>query len=66
MTKALKKMVEDGHTIDQEALACFSPYQTEHINRFGEYELRSRQEITPMESAMNITFLDDVMVSSGF
>jgi TnpA family transposase len=66
MSEALKKMVEDGHTIDQEALACFSPYQTEHINRFGEYELRSRQEITPMESAMNITFLDDVMVPSGF
>lgn len=66
MSEALRKMVEHGHPIDQDALACFSPYQTEHINRFGEYELRSHQEMSPMESAMSITFLDDVMVPSGF
>ena len=66
MSEALQNMVDDGHDIDQEALACFSPYQTEHINRFGEYEFRSGQEMMSMEPALNITFLDDVMVSSGF
>jgi len=66
MSEALQNMVDDGHDIDQEALACFSPYQTEHINRFGEYEFRSGQEMMSMEPALNITFLDDVMVPSGF
>jgi hypothetical protein len=33
MTKALKLLVADGHEIDEAALACFSPYQTEHLNK---------------------------------
>jgi len=59
-------MVADGHTIDQESLACLSPYQTEHINRFGNYELKTSQEPMSLEPAMNITFLDDVMTPAGF
>jgi hypothetical protein len=39
MTKALKLLVDEGHGIDEESLACMSPYQTEHINRFGRYTL---------------------------
>lgn len=61
MSEALQQMANDGHTIDPAVLACFSPYQTEHINRFGEYELRSGQETTPLEPALNITFLEDAM-----
>lgn len=61
MSDALQKMADDGHTIDSTVLACFSPYLTEHINRFGEYELRPSQEITSLEPALNITFLEDAM-----
>ncbi|HNB22588.1 MAG TPA: Tn3 family transposase, partial [Candidatus Melainabacteria bacterium] len=61
MSEALQKMADDGHAIDQEAVACFSPYQTEHINRFGKYEFLSGQEKTSMEPALNITFLEDSM-----
>jgi Tn3 transposase DDE domain len=32
MTKALQGLIDEGHQIDEEALACLSPYQTEHIN----------------------------------
>jgi TnpA family transposase len=61
MSEALQQMSTDGHTINQDALACFSPYQTEHINRFGNYEIGTSQEIASLESAMNITFLQDAM-----
>jgi hypothetical protein len=36
---ALRQLLEEGHTADTEALAKLSPYQTEHIHRFGNYSL---------------------------
>jgi TnpA family transposase len=66
MSQSLQRMVADGHSVDQDALACLSPYQTEHINRFGNYELRTSQEIASLEPAMSITFLDDVMLPAQF
>lgn len=66
MSESLQQMVAEGHAIDQQALACLSPYQTEHINRFGNYELKTSQEIATLESALSITFLDDVMIPAGF
>ena len=35
--------------IDEEALACFSPYQTEHINRFGRYALKRDRMPEPLD-----------------
>jgi hypothetical protein len=40
MTRALHSLIADGHQIDEEAIKCFSPYQTEHINQFGRYALK--------------------------
>lgn len=42
------------------------PYQTEYINRFGEYEIQKDQIATSMEPALSISFLSDVMTSAGF
>lgn len=41
MTRALDEIAADGHgaAITPEALAGISPYLTEHLNRFGSYEL---------------------------
>jgi TnpA family transposase len=41
MTRALDEITADGHgaAITPEALAGTSPYLTEHLNRFGSYEL---------------------------
>ena len=41
MTRALENMAADGfaYAISPEALTTLSPYQTEHINRFGDYVL---------------------------
>ena len=40
MTKAIHQLIAQSHAVDEEALACLSPYQTEHINRFGRYILK--------------------------
>lgn len=50
MTRALDAIIRDGHgdAIDPEALAGMSPYQTEHINRFGDYVLDLTQPPVPL------------------
>ena len=44
MTKALERLAAEGYTWDEELAAAFTPYQTEHINRFGRYA-RDRDRI---------------------
>jgi hypothetical protein len=39
MTRVLEQMAAEGLPVDETALASLSPYQTEHINRFGNYIL---------------------------
>ena len=50
LTKALDRTVADGHAdaVSDEALAALSPYQTEHINRFGNYMLDLSQPPAPL------------------
>ena len=54
MTMALDAMAADGHhdAITDDALACLSPYQTEHINRFGDYVLDLSQPPAPLPFAV--------------
>jgi TnpA family transposase len=49
MTKALQALVADGVEIDEAAMACLSPYQTEHINRFGRYTLKRDRVPEPLD-----------------
>ncbi|MEM9409749.1 MAG: transposase, partial [Planctomycetota bacterium] len=49
MTKILHRLMDDGHEIDDSALAHMSPYITEHINRFGDYELNLARATAPPE-----------------
>lgn len=39
MTRALDQLAAEGVAVEEEALAGLSPYQTEHINRFGNHTL---------------------------
>jgi hypothetical protein len=39
MTKAIQRMEAEGHVVADQVLGIMSPYQTEHINRFGNYSL---------------------------
>jgi hypothetical protein len=54
ITKALRELLEQGHTADREALATLSPYQTEHINRFGNYVLNPNRTPEPLEQHLEI------------
>ena len=43
MTKAIDRLKADGQEISDEVLVAVSPYQTSHINRFGQYQLHARR-----------------------
>ena len=43
MTKAIDRLKAEGQEISDEVLAAVSPYQTSHINRFGQYQLHARR-----------------------
>jgi hypothetical protein len=40
MTKVIHQLAAEGQRISAEALAVLSPYQTRHVNRFGQYTLQ--------------------------
>ena len=43
MTQAFREIEEEGEIqLTPELLALFSPYRTNHIGRFGTYDLRDR------------------------
>lgn len=49
MTKAFREIEEDGEIeLTPELLGLFSPYRTNHIGKFGTYDLRDR-EVTDLE-----------------
>jgi Tn3 transposase DDE domain len=48
MTKAIDRLKTQGQQISNEVLAALSPYQTSHINRFGQYQLHSRRAPEPL------------------
>lgn len=54
MTRGLQQMWEDGYDIDGEALATLSPYQTEHIHRFGMYTLHLNRIPDPLEQYLRL------------
>ena len=37
LTRAVRQLVAEGYPVKREDLAAFSPYQTRHIKRFGDY-----------------------------
>jgi TnpA family transposase len=49
ITHAIRHLVDDGYSIDTEALATLSPYQTEQINRFGTYILNLQRTPPPLD-----------------
>jgi hypothetical protein len=48
MTKAIDRLKAEGQEISDEVLAAVSPYQTSHINRFGQYQLHARRAPDPL------------------
>jgi TnpA family transposase len=52
MTKAIERWEAEGHTVSDEILAVLSPYQTEHINRFGTYVLNFDRVPAPLPAVL--------------
>jgi Tn3 transposase DDE domain len=50
MSKALERLAAEGHALDAELIASSSPYQTEHLNRFGRYSLNRDRVPEPLNS----------------
>ena len=48
MTKAIDRLKAEGEEISDEVLAAVSPYQTSHINRFGQYQFQARRAPDPL------------------
>ncbi|HNC91234.1 MAG TPA: Tn3 family transposase [Anaerolineales bacterium] len=59
MSDALQAMADDGLYIDPSVVACLSPYQTEYINRFGNYKLKKGKPATSLDPALKITLFDE-------
>lgn len=44
LTRVIGQLQDEGEDVPEAALACVSPYLTEHINRFGDYVLNMNRK----------------------
>lgn len=49
MSRVLKTLQEEGHTIDEDLLKALAPYRKAHINRFGDYLLDLNRKVNPLD-----------------
>ncbi|MBM3729100.1 MAG: Tn3 family transposase [Acidobacteria bacterium] len=54
MTQALDKLATGGAAVAADDLRALSPYQVEHINRFGSYKLRFDRQPAPMMTTLKV------------
>jgi TnpA family transposase len=55
MTRIFQELVDEGYTITPEIIANFSPYRTEHLNRFGSYDMHFDQEPPPIIEGLRLS-----------
>jgi Tn3 transposase DDE domain len=55
MTRVLQELIDEGYPVTPEIIARFSPYKTEHLNRFGHYELHFDQVPRPIIEALRFS-----------
>ncbi|MDQ3830505.1 MAG: transposase [Candidatus Tectomicrobia bacterium] len=55
MTRVLQDLVDEGYRVAPEIIARLSPYKTEHINRFGHYELRFDHVPPPITEELRLS-----------
>jgi TnpA family transposase len=49
LTRVLHDLAQEGYPVDEDAVAALSPYQTEHSNRFGRYQLDLGRTPAPID-----------------
>lgn len=65
MTKAIDRLKAQSQGVSDEVLAALSPYQTSHINRFGQYQLQHRRVPEPLPFVRKPPSSETVAVSPG-
>jgi TnpA family transposase len=55
MTRIFQELADEGYTITPEIIANFSPYRTEHLNRFGSYDMHFDQEPPPIIEGLRLS-----------
>jgi Tn3 transposase DDE domain len=55
MTRVLQDLIDAGYPITPEIIARLSPYKTEHMNRFGHYELRVDRVPPPISEELRLS-----------
>jgi len=55
MTRMFQELVNEGYPITPEILANFSPYRTEHLNRFGNDDVRFDQKPPPLIEGLRLS-----------
>jgi TnpA family transposase len=54
LTRVLEEIAHEGKTVSPECIKALSPYRTEHINRFGKYELDIAKIPDPPRFELNL------------
>lgn len=54
MTKVFNDLLKEGYDITEDLVNAFSPYRTEHINRFGSYSQQTQKELLPLQHQLNL------------
>jgi Tn3 transposase DDE domain-containing protein len=54
MTHVLQALIDEGYAVTPDIIARLSLYKTEHINRFGRYELRFDHLPPPMTEDLRL------------
>jgi Tn3 transposase DDE domain len=55
MTRVLQDLIDAGYPVTPEIIARLSPHKTEHINRFGHYELRFDRVPPPITEELRLS-----------
>jgi hypothetical protein len=55
VTKALQQLLEEGYTVDMQALSTLSPYRTKHINPFGNYVINLNRMPEPLDQHLGLS-----------
>jgi Tn3 transposase DDE domain len=55
MTRVWQRLIDEGYPVTPEIIARLSPYKTEHLNRFGHYELRFDQVPPPITEELRLS-----------
>ena len=58
ITQILQELVMEGHKIEEDTIAALSPYITQHINRFGRYNLDLNRKPPNIDYALSLAVID--------